>query len=247
MTAYGSILTYSVCEAGYCRFMSAPPRPGQSVDDSHRGVPFAVLGDPNGDRSIEAPATRQAMQELTKRVGAAGERIFCAIAWGGCGEPVGSVAGLKRRPHFRHPPRSNCSWMDLDYGSQRDLYTHQVVQIRLIEWVQGQGYQAHKEQYLDHRSRVDILTSPPWVIEVQRSSETEISWQGRTQRYGGKVTWLFSGAGPLTSRDAALERDGYVLLFDLVNRPDPCDRVQIGIRTAGCRHASHSGLLVRPR
>lgn len=206
----------------------------------HKGVSFASLGSPDGERYVEAPRDHATMKELQLAARHAGENFFCARSPGGCGERVFPINGRRRRPHFRHPPKANCQLLTLDDELVRDIFTHKMIQCALVVWLHSLGFEAHSERYLDRRSRVDILTRPAWVLEVQLSGETEVSWLERTERYGGKVTWLFSPDTPLSSREAALERDGIVHLVRLcglqANHSDGprhlgTSTIEIGMRT----------------
>lgn len=191
--------------------------PTPNVDRERReGVPFAVVGDPDGDRIVEAPDSQIAMRALQREVEDAGERFYCARAVGGCGHLVTVVAGTERHPHFRHLPGSRCSLSD--EREARDRYTHRLIQLELVRWLRHLQLNALPEHYVARRSRVDVFCHPKAVIEVQLSGETAHSMEARTTRYGGSVTWLFGAGGHITSRDTVLAEAGVVQLVRL--RPD---------------------------
>ena len=211
--------------------------PTPNVDLGRRdGVPFAVVGDPDGDRIVEAPDSQKAMRVLQREVEDAGERFYCARSVGGCGHRVTVVAGTERHPHFRHLPGSRCSLTD--EREARDRYTHRLIQLELVRWLRYLRFDARPEHYVARRSRVDVFCSPKAVIEVQLSGETAYSMEARTTRYGGSVTWLFGPGGHITSRDTVLAEAGVVQLVRLrpdrdAERPGTLTgrRVDIGVQT----------------
>lgn len=199
--------------------------------DGFDGVTFAVLGDPAGDHVVEAPDTQQEMLELSREARAKGLAFYCSTGAGGCGEPIIVVAGAVRRPHFRHHPGTVCTVSD--YTAFADRCTHRLIQNELVRWLQSQGFRSKAEQYLDRRSRVDVFCEPGAVIEVQLSGETVTSFEDRTARYGGNVTWLFGQRSAITSRETLLGTDGAVQLVRL--RPEAVNplgkgrRIDIGL------------------
>lgn len=195
--------------------------PDEQRHGRDEGVPFAVRGNPNGARIVEAPATQVAMVELKRSAEAAGEEFFCATQMGGCGQRVIVVAGARRKPHFRHPPDSACQLTRVAVA--RDIYSHRLIQTELVRWLHHLGYQSQAERWLDSRSRVDVWCSPKAAIEVQLSGETVGSMQDRTDRYSrsgeGTVTWLFGTGRHISSRDALLVSEGLAQIVRL--RPEP--------------------------
>jgi hypothetical protein len=203
-------------------------------DDDDLAV-LAVLADPDGERFVDAPRDHDAMTRLMQQAETAGEKLYCATLLGGCGQEVHVANGMILRPHFRHYPGSRrCP---LTPAVARDAYTHRTIQRALVGWLQRLGFEdASMEKRVGPGSRVDVHCSPDAVIEVQLSPETDESMQGRTVRYGGRVTWLYHPTRPITSRDATLARDEFVL-FVRLNRDDrPAGEsplVEVGIQTVG--------------
>ena len=182
----------------------------RSVMNDDELAVFAVLGDPAGNRYVQAPQTQAEMSELHMAALARREDFFCSRRLGGCGEKVMVVNGPVRRPHFRHYAHTDCP---LTRAAARDIYTHAIIQDALVSFMQAHGYlDAVAEKRLDARSRVDVHCSPGAVIEVQLSGETDTSMLARTLRYGNNVTWLYDPVNPISSRDSTLTRDGIVLI-----------------------------------
>jgi hypothetical protein len=174
---------------------------------------FAVLGDPAGNRYIQAPPTQAEMHVIKTDAETRGELFFCSSRLGGCGQRVMVINGPERRPHFRHYARTDCP---LTRATARDIYTHAMIQAALVGWLHNHGHpDAVTEKRLDKRSRVDVHCEPGAVIEVQLSGETDSSMRCRTSRYGGNVTWLYDPHNAISSRDSALARDSIVLLVRL--------------------------------
>lgn len=181
-------------------------------DDDERAV-FAVLGDPAGHQYIQAPTDHAAMTAMVSAADQAGELFFCSSRLGGCGEKVMPVNGNIRIPHFRHYAHTRCP---LTSATNRDIYTHAIIQDALVSWLREHGHpEAVTEKRLNRKSRVDVHCSPDAVIEVQLSGETDTSMLERTLRYGNNVTWLYDPNNPISSREATLTRDGTVLLVRL--------------------------------
>lgn len=178
-------------------------------------LPFAVVGDPQGDRYVVAPQDRQDMTQLQALARAADEHFYCASRLGGCGSQVTPVNGLKRRSHFRHYPKAHCQLRDTE--EERDRFTHRRIQDAIVAWLRGLGYSSNPERWLDRRSRVDIFCEPNAVIEIQLSGETIDSHASRTVRYGDNITWLFGDARHLTARDALLQEFGLVQMVRLAH------------------------------
>lgn len=210
-----------------------------------RGVAFAVLGAPDGDDLIEAPADRAAMARLHEIARAQDKQFFCSSLLGGCGARLVVVNGTQRRPHFRHHGEVAACHLP-EEARVRDILTHRAIQRVLVSWLTELGYRASPEHRLDARSRVDVHCAPGHVIEVQLSPESETSMISRTERYGGSVTWLFDPTRPITSRDAALGLHGSVLVVRLRRGDSPPlaprdrenlnttdDSVEIGVRCDG--------------
>lgn len=182
----------------------------RSVMNDDELAVFAVLGDPAGNRYIQAPQTQAEMSDLHAAAMARSDDFFCSRRLGGCGEKVMVVNGPVRRPHFRHYAHTNCP---LTRATARDIYTHAIIQDALISFLRDHGYtDAVAEKRLDAKSRVDVHCSPGAVIEVQLSGETDSSMRARTSRYGGNVTWLYDQVNAISSRDSTLTRDGIVLI-----------------------------------
>jgi pyruvate/2-oxoglutarate dehydrogenase complex dihydrolipoamide acyltransferase (E2) component len=187
------------------------------IVDEERAV-FAVVGDPAGDRYIQAPTNHDAMTAMVSAADQAGELFFCSSRLGGCGEKVMPVNGNIRIPHFRHYAHTRCP---LTPALNRDIYTHAIIQDALVCWLRSHGHpEARTEKRLDRRSRVDVHCDPDAVIEVQLSGETDTSMLARTLRYGNNVTWLYDPFNAISSREATLTRDGTVLVVRFRPSPD---------------------------
>lgn len=206
----------------------AKPRHKRALSDR---VMFAVVGDPMGERFVEAPPTQAKMVAMKRAADAAGERFYCSLPLTGCGAVLTVVAGAVRRPHFRHPKGAGCQLSDPT--AVRDIYTHRMIQDELVRWLRHAGHVASIEKYVERRSRVDVFCEPNAVIEVQLSGESAASMLDRTARYGGNVTWLFGADGVIASRDSLLVEMGAVLVVRL--RPTDEDAALSGFRGAGRR------------
>lgn len=187
-------------------------------NDDEGFFPVAALGGPDGELVV-APEVQADMITLQQAAQKAGQAFYCPPSLGGCGEKLVAAAGDIRRPYFRHFAGSSCGFR----GEDRDTFTHRQIQRELIRWLADRGFRAEAERYLgrDQNSRVDVFVGGDleWVIEVQLSNETAVSKLGRTERYGGNVTWLFGDDRFIASRDHEQSAHGVAQLVRLAGRP----------------------------
>jgi hypothetical protein len=146
------------------------------------------------------------------------------------------IAGVIRRPHFRHPrgTANSCSFERDPYRAQV-AYTHLAIQQALAAWLVRQGFTALIEHRLHDGGRADvhvIVGDEAQTIEVQLSPMTDAEWARRDSLYRSQVsvvTWLYGPDAEARADAEIIERD--VALY--VNAVLNADGANVKIGTCG--------------
>lgn len=190
---------------------------------------WAVTDGPDGLAHVTAPDDQLLARRL--RVGH-GDGFWCSRQGGGCGQKLTLKAGEERRPYFSHLPGSASCALAVEPGLAERSYEHLTYQVRLQQWLHGQGYACELEKHLAEDGRTDlhvVVEAVRHSIEVQLSPISDREVGDREQRYRqrvDKVTWLFGAA----ARSAAITQvaiKGWALLL---RRGE--DDVEVGVLDA---------------
>lgn len=145
-----------------------------------------------------------------------------------CRERLIFVDGQVVVKHFRHQPDSDCVYRNIGSGTSLE---HLEAQGEILKALRSMGIEAeleHNVSAFDLRQRADVyaeINGKRWVFEVQRTDQSYLDTQKRTQAYKEKgidyVLWFFRNLP--TAR--YIGKEDAMFLYDMMTH-----NVRLGIK-----------------